>query len=183
MDKESVFQSDLYHQCSTYCQSVQSNLRDLGLIILQMINRRIFTREEYNQWKRWRVATSNSKNILGSESGDEVGHHKKDTENAVAKQQIADAKHQLLIDVPILKSFHPVIGDILALCFASLTNPTVERQESRKGLAVVSIKYAAWKSYKALVSSLEDIVAELIDSGKYVKEDIWLVVTVSMRVL
>ena len=66
-----------------------------------------------------------------------------------------------------------VVIDVLALCFAALSNPVIERQESRKGLSTISLRFPAWKSYKALISSLEDVVAELVDSGKFVKEEVW----------
>jgi hypothetical protein len=175
MDKESVFQSELYGQFTTYCQGVQANLRDLGIILIQMINRQLFTSDEYNHWKRWKVEVEPNPSgapIKASRS-DSNAPSKREAENALAKRQITETKQQLLMDLPILKSVHPLVADVLALCFASLSTPTIERQESRKGLSLVSMRFPSLKSYKAVVSSLEDAVVEIIDSGKFVKEDLW----------
>lgn len=177
MDRESVYQSDLYTQFTAYCEGIQSNLRDFGIILIQLINRRILTSDEYNYWKRWKVIVeASSAEIKSSHSHSEediVAPSKKDAENALSKQQINETKQQLIIDLPILKTLHPLITDLLALCFSSLSTPAIQRQESRKGLATVSMRFPAWKGYKALVSSLEDLVADLVDSGKFVKEEGW----------
>jgi hypothetical protein len=158
MEAASVTGSELYANFDCFCKRLQVSLRHVGVIVLQLIERRLFTEEESEHWMRWLpVNVSVRENIEG----------------VFSKQHLTAVGTQLVSICPLLLQSPPPVAELLALCFIGKLSPKVDSQQSRKGMNSISISFPAWKTLAAIVSKLEDLTIEQNLASKFVKEIEW----------
>lgn len=163
-----------------YISGLQNNLRDLGIIVMQLVARRVFTENELKYWKQWTFPLDNNhfRHTDIASDTDSVGSSSKksDHDRSINTQFVQKQVELRLQDIcPAILDYPMEFRSILSLCFFPPCAPEVLEQEVKRGVINTIIRSPLLKSVRKVCSLLEDTISAFIDDGQFVKQSLWLV--------
>lgn len=188
---------EIAYSYNAFIDRIHADLRCLGVIILQLILRRVFSSAEQRFWMHFSTAsifaeayanlppaspaTSVPSTTPASPSKpvnviDKVMHHLYHTTGGFDPMEMDNRLFKLMDDVEVclakqiedLATWPDVLRRMLAICFL----PRLPIKEDVNKVRHV-LSYPLWSAYTRLVKDAKDVVLQYFEDSRYVKPSYW----------